>query len=92
MQVEGEEKKEEAVKKIIVELDSHSVPHYVPEDLSNKISKANEQFSFTLNLSNDEFAHFLHKVLTVDPPENLSTQFLELCYECFNLRTTVDEG
>ena len=51
-----------------MELDPQKVPLFVPEELKNKISKANEEFSFTLNLSNDEFAHFLHKVLTIDPP------------------------
>lgn len=59
--------------------------------MREKISKANEEFSFTLNLSNDEFAHFLHKILSIDPPESLSTEYLELCYECFPLRTLVDE-
>ena len=44
-----------------------------------------------MNLSNDEFAHFLHKCLSIDPPASLTTEFLELCYECFHLRTVVDE-
>ena len=44
-----------------------------------------------MNLSNDEFAHFLHKCLAIDPPPSLTTEFLELCYECFHLRTVVDE-
>lgn len=28
----------------------------------------------------------------IDPPGNLTTEFLELCYECFNLRTMIDDG
>ena len=64
---------------------------FVPSKLSDKINKANEEFSFTMNLSNDEFAHFLHKCLSIDPPASLTTEFLELCYECFHLRTVVDE-
>ena len=40
---------------------------------AESINKANEEFSFTINLSNDEFAHFLHKILTINPPSSLST-------------------
>jgi hypothetical protein len=36
-----------------VSLDPMKIPGYVPENLRQKISKANEEFSFSLNLSND---------------------------------------
>jgi hypothetical protein len=74
-----------------VSLHPERIPLYVPESLRDKISKANEEFSFTLNLSNDEFAHFLHKILSIDPPADLTTEFLELCYECFHLRTLLED-
>jgi hypothetical protein len=36
-----------------VSLDPMKIPGYVPENLRQKISKSNEEFSFSLNLSND---------------------------------------
>lgn len=66
------------------------IPGYVPENLRQKISKANEDFSFSLNLSNDEFAHFLYKILSIQPPDELTTEYLELCYECFHLKQVVE--
>jgi hypothetical protein len=39
---EGEgEKKQEVAPKILVQLDSQHIPRFVPEELRNKISKAN---------------------------------------------------
>jgi hypothetical protein len=66
----AEEKGEEAEKaKILVNLDPMKIPAFVPENLRQKISKANEEFSFSLNLSNDEFAYFLYKILSIQPTE-----------------------
>lgn len=50
---ESGQKEKEVQKKITVQLDPTKIPMFVPEEQKNKISKANEEFSFTLNLSND---------------------------------------
>ena len=52
-------------------LDMKKIPLFVPENLKEKINKTNDEFSFTINLSNDEFALFIYHVLSIDPPENL---------------------
>ena len=88
---EGEKKVEEP-KIIEVLLDMKKIPLFVPENLKEKINKINDEFSFTINLSNDEFALFIYHVLSIDPPENLKKEYLELCYECFHLKQQlVDE-
>jgi len=76
----------------LVNLDPAKIPAFVPENLRQKISKANEEFSFSLNLSNDEFAYFLYKILSIQPSDELTTEYLELCYECFHLKQVVEES
>ena len=67
------------------------ITQYVPEQIKQNISKTNEEFSFSLNLANDEFAYFLYKILSIKPSEELTTEYLELCYECFHLKQLVGE-
>lgn len=80
---ENKEKKEE---KVLVRLDMKKIPQFVPKEIKEKIDKENDEFSFTMNLSNDEFALFIYHILSIDPPETLKSEYLELCYECFHLK------
>ena len=87
---EGKEDKEG--KKILVNLHMRKIMQFVPKPVKEKIDKENDEFSFTMNLSNDEFVLFIYHVLSIDPPENLKSEYLELCYECFHLKQMlVDE-
>lgn len=43
-----------------------------------------------LNVSNNEFAQFVYRILSIDPPDSLKADFLELCHECFSLKQSVE--
>ena len=49
---------------------------FVPKGVKERIDKENDEFSFTMNLSNDEFALFIYHILSIDPPENLKSEYL----------------
>jgi hypothetical protein len=34
----------------------------------------------------------LYKILSIQPPDELTTEYLELCYECFHLKQVVGES
>ena len=67
----------------------NKIGQVVPKNIKDKIDQQNDEFSFTMNLSNNEFAAFIHNVLSINPPESLREEYLELCYECLNLKQTI---
>lgn len=46
-------------------LDIEKVPYYIPDKLVAKINKSNEEFSMSINVSNNEFAHFIYRILSI---------------------------
>lgn len=93
-QVTQEEAKveEPPAPKIRSVIDFSQVPYFVPDKLVAKINKSNEEFSMNLNVSNNEFAQFVYRILSIDPPKSLKTEFLELCYECFHFKQHIDSS
>lgn len=47
------------------------IGQFVPKSIKDKIDQENDEFSFTMNLSNNEFAAFIHHILSINPPESL---------------------
>jgi hypothetical protein len=71
-------------------MDFDKVPAYVPERLVTRINKSNEEFSMNLNVSNNEFAQFVYRILSIDPPKSLRVEYLDLCFECFHLKQNIE--
>lgn len=65
------------------------INQFIPKNIKDKIDQENDEFSFTMNLSNNEFAAFIYNILSIDPPESLRAEYLELCYECLHLKQSV---
>ena len=45
-----------------------------------------------LNVSNNQFAQFVYRILSIDPPASLKTEYLELCYECFHFKQQIENS
>lgn len=87
---EPEEQKEPEKPKLLASLDIQKVPYYVPDKLVSKINKSNEEFSMSLNVSNTEFAYFIYRILSIQPPESLKGEFIQLCHECFHFKQQLE--